>query len=149
MLMFVAEVATNLVAPAVTFDAGFACTVEVIVSMPFATKYVLKYKVKTRRNGFETKNACGRAIAGRIARRKHDLKVVFVAAFSMIDLSTLSDMSRSTALLHTCRWCRPGERQGTQLRPPRQHPLLLAGRDCGCSNLRHWLASMGSLQHAD
>ena len=91
MLMFVAEVATNLEAPAVTLDAGFACKVEFIVSMPFATKYVLKYNVKTRRNGLETRNACGRAIAGRTARRKHDLNVVFVAAFSMIDLLILSE----------------------------------------------------------
>jgi len=38
MLILVADVATNFDAPAVTLDAGFACTVDVIVSMPFATK---------------------------------------------------------------------------------------------------------------
>lgn len=91
MLILVAEVATNFVAPAVTFEAGFEFIVDVIVSIPFATKYVPKYKVKTRRNGFEIRNVCGRVIAGRSARRKHDLKVVFVAAFSIIDLRILSD----------------------------------------------------------
>jgi hypothetical protein len=86
MLMLTAEVATNFVGPAVTFEAGFDCTVEFIVSMPFATKYVLKYSPKMRRNGFEIRNVCGRVIAGRRAWKKHDLKLVFVAAFSMMDL---------------------------------------------------------------
>jgi hypothetical protein len=88
MLMFVIEVDINFVAPAVTLEAGFACTVEVIVSMPFATKYVLKYNAKTRRNGFETRNVCGRVITGRRARKKQERKAVFVAAFSMMDLCT-------------------------------------------------------------
>jgi hypothetical protein len=67
MLMLTAEVATNFDVLGVTLEAAFDLTVDVIVSTPFAVKYVPKYSAKMSRNGFETRNVCGRVIAGRTA----------------------------------------------------------------------------------
>ena len=142
--MLVVEVAKNFVAPDVTLEAGFACTVEVIVSMPFATKYVLKYNVNTRRKGFETRNVCGRVIAGRSARRKQDRKVVFVAAFSMMDLYMPSEGSTHKATILTDRWYKPVEQRGIPQQQQTQHLRLLAGLDCACSISRTCQAPMYS-----
>lgn len=43
-----------------------------------------------RRNGLETRYACGRVRAGRKARRRHDEKEEPVAAFSTIELEGVS-----------------------------------------------------------
>lgn len=62
------------------------------VSMLLAVKYVEKYKEKMRRNGFEARNRCGVRRAGVMARFKQRVSEVPVAAFSTIDLSSVSHM---------------------------------------------------------
>jgi hypothetical protein len=84
--MFTDDIATNFAGPEETEDAGLQVRVDVRVSTVLAVMYVEKYRPKIRRKGLEKRKACGRVMAGRSERRRHDEKDVPLATFSTIEL---------------------------------------------------------------
>ena len=87
MVMLAADVATNFAEVEVTVSAGLAWTALVRVSTVLAVVYVLKYRAKINRNGFEARKACGRVAAGMTDRRRQDQNGCPVDAFSTMDLA--------------------------------------------------------------
>lgn len=85
-LMFTDDIAKNFVGPEETEDACLQVRVDVRVSTVLAVMYVEKYRPKIRRKGLEKRNACGRVMAGRSERRRHDERDAPLATFSTIEL---------------------------------------------------------------
>ncbi|MBV36053.1 MAG: hypothetical protein CMP47_11490 [Rickettsiales bacterium] len=86
-LMFTDDIAKNFVGPGETEDACLQVRVDVRVSTVLAVMYVEKYRPKIRRKGLEKRNACGRVMAGRSERRRHDERDAPLATFSTIERS--------------------------------------------------------------